>query len=77
MFAVRVATNHYLVADRVGMFNASGILACIVLKDKSLLTFLHALPVSLKGDIEDGISPKDELCRRSSLVVVWTVERIA
>ena len=45
---------------------ARGVLSSVVLKDKLLLAFLDALPVSPKRDVEDGVASKDELCRRGS-----------
>ena len=63
MFATGVVFYHHLVSLglRVGVWDASSVLAFVVLKDKPLLAFLDVLPVSLKGYIEEGVASKDQL----------------
>ena len=55
MLTIRVALNHDSVADGVLMDDARRILACIVLKDKLLLSILDVLPIGLERHVEDGI----------------------
>ena len=63
MFATGVVFYHHLVSLGVGVWDASSVLVFVVLKDKSLLTFLDVLPVSLKGYIEEGVASEDQLGR--------------
>ena len=56
MFTVRLASDHNLISNRVGVDESRGIFSSVVLKDELLLAFLDVLPISLERDIEDGVT---------------------
>ena len=63
VFPSGVPPHHNLVARVVGVRLANAVFTFVVLADELLLPLLDALPVSLKGHIEEGIASKHQLCR--------------
>ena len=54
--AARVELDHYLVSGFAGVLTPSGVFSLVVLEDTVLFSLLDALPVSLEGDVEEGIA---------------------